>query len=84
MLLDYIDGETVTKTFTAKSTDTERTFKFTIIDDKIVELDELFDLIITVSEPRVVIERDVGYAVISEDESKPIYCVVCMVYHVAI
>ena len=36
-------------------------------------MDELFDLVITVSDPRVIIVRDVGYAVISDDESKPIY-----------
>ena len=68
-----MDGETVTKQFTAGSTDTERTFEFTIINDKTVELDELFDLVITVSDPRVKIDRDVGYASISDDESKALY-----------
>ena len=65
----------MTKTFTAESTDTKRKFEFTIINDKIVELDELFDLVITVSDPRVIIERDVGYAVISDDESMLVYLV---------
>ena len=45
-------------------------------------MDELFDLVITVSDPRIVIVRDVGYALISDDESKPIYYIVCMLYFV--
>ena len=49
-----------------------------------VELDEFFDLVITVSDPRVIIERDVGYVVISDDESKPIYYIVCMLYLVTL
>ena len=47
-------------------------------------MDELLDLVITVSDPRVVIERDVGYASISDDESNAIYYIVCMLYHVAL
>ena len=83
-MLDYVNGQTVTKQFTAESTDTERTFEFTIINDKTVELDELFDLVITVSDPRVIIVNDVGYVSISDDESKHIYYIVCMLYFVAV
>ena len=55
------------------------------MDDKTVELDELFDFVITdISDPRVIIIRDVGYAVISDDESKPIYHIVFMLYFVAL
>ena len=36
-------------------------------------MDELFDLVITVSDPRVKIKREVGYASITDDESKHIY-----------
>ena len=50
------------------------------MDDKTVELDELFDLVITVSDPRVNIERSDGYAVISDDESMAIYYIVCILY----
>ena len=63
----------MTKQFTAESTDTERTFEFTIKNDKTVELDELFDLLITVSDPRVKIVHEVGHAIISDDESKALY-----------
>ena len=44
-----------------------------IINDKTDELDEVFDLVITVSDPRVIIEGDVGYAVITDDDSMLIY-----------
>ena len=43
-------------------------------------MDELFDLVITVSDPRVIIERDVGYSVISDDDSKVIYYIVCVIF----
>ena len=46
------------------------------MDDKAVELDEFFDLVITVSDPRVLIERDVDYVVISDDDSMTIYYIV--------
>ena len=59
-------------------------FELTIIDDKTVELDEFFDVFIIVSDPRVIIERDVFFAVISDDESKPIYHIVCILYHVTL
>ena len=44
-------------------------------------MDELFDLVITVSDPRVIIERsygygDVGYVSISDDDSMAIYYIV--------
>ena len=39
-------------------------------------MDELFDLVITVSDPRIVIVREVGIASISDDESKVIYYIV--------
>ena len=42
-------------------------------------MDELFDLVITVSDPRVIIVNDVGYASISDDESKHIYYIVCTI-----
>ena len=71
-------------TFVTFSTDNERTFEFTIMDDKTVELDEFFDLFITVSDPRVIIKRDVVFAVIFDDESKPIYYIVCILYFVAL
>ena len=74
----------MTKQFIAESTDTERTFEFTIINDKIVELDELFDLVITVSDPRVQIEHDVGFASISDDESMAVYCNVYVLYLVVL
>ena len=44
-----------------------------IINNKTDELDEVFDLVITVSDPRVILERDLGYAVISDDDSMLIY-----------
>ena len=47
---------------------------------KLLNFDELFDLVITVSDPRVIIERDVGYAEISDDESKSICLNVCILY----
>ena len=36
-------------------------------------MDELFDFVITVSDPRVIIERSHGYAVISDDHSMLVY-----------
>ena len=39
-------------------------------------MDELFDLVITVSDPRVIIENNVGFVSISDDESKAIYYIV--------
>ena len=36
-------------------------------------MDELFDIVITVSDPRVYIVNDLGFVSISDDESKPIY-----------
>ena len=36
-------------------------------------MDELFDLVITVSDPRIIIVRDVGYVVISDDDSMLVY-----------
>ena len=54
------------------------------MDDKTVELDEFFDLVITVSDPRIIIDREVSYAVISDDESKPIYHIVSILYFVAL
>ena len=47
-------------------------------------MDEFFDLVMTVSDPRVIIERDVSFAVISDDESKPIYHIVCILYFVTL
>ena len=41
-------------------------------------MDEFFDLFITVSDPRVITGRDVSFGVISCDESKPIYHIVCI------
>ena len=71
-------------TFIADTEETERTFEFTILNDKTVELDELFDLVITVSDPRVIINGDVGYVVISDDDSMGIYYIVCMLYPVTL
>ena len=68
-ILDFIDGEIVTKTFTNFSTDTEQTFQFTIINDEIVELKEHFGLIITASDPRVIIMEPLLLFSINDDES---------------
>ena len=54
------------------------------MDDKTVELDELFDLVITVSDPRIIIERSDCYAVISDDESMGIYYNVHILYLVTL
>lgn len=74
----------MTKTFEAFTTDTERTFQFYIKNDKTVELDEFFDVFITVNDSRVIIEREVSFAVISDDESKAVYYNMCMLYFVTL
>ena len=67
--LDFIDGESVTRTFANYSSDTEKSFQFTIINDEIVELDELFDLVLTASDHRVVIKEPLLLFTINDDES---------------
>ena len=74
----------MTKTFEAYTADTERTFQFYIKDDTTVELDEVFDVFITVNDSRVNIERDVSSALISDDESKAVYYIMCMLYLVTL
>ena len=68
-VLDFIDSESVTRTFTNLTTDVEKTFQFTIINDQIVELKELFDLVITASDPRIVIKDPLLLFTINDDES---------------
>ena len=72
----------VTKTFANFSTDTEKSFQLTIINDQIVELKERFDLIITASDPRVAIMEPLLLFIINDDESmcymvsvKPYMCI---------